>query len=168
MKNIVWCRNREQHVLRCRFARDGTFFMVITFVGHSDYRYREEDEKTVLTFLEETVGNKPCEFFLGGYGAFDSFAKKWCIEYKKTHPNVKLTLVIPYLNREYNAEGYDGTIYPPIETVPKRLAISRRNAFMVGKADYVIAYVLYCGGARNTLDIAVRENKKILNLADWH
>ena len=140
--------------------------MIITFVGHSDYRCREGDKKTVLRFLTETVGDNPCEFFLGGYGAFDMFAKKCCIAYKKTHPNVTLTLVVPYLGRNYNIEGYDKALYPSLETVPKKLAIPRRNAFMVGRADYVISYVKYCGGARNTLDIAIRKKKKIFNLAD--
>ncbi|MBQ6922498.1 MAG: hypothetical protein IJQ66_05345, partial [Clostridia bacterium] len=56
-------------------------------------------------------------------------------------------------------------VYPPLESVPRRLAIIRKNEWMVNESDYIIAYVWHYGGARNTLDIAKRKNKPIFNLA---
>lgn len=140
--------------------------MVITFFGHSDYLSSEEDEKAIMDILYNTVEGKECEFLLGGYGTFDGFAKRCCLKYKEVNPNVKLTLVLPYLDREYFLDGYDDSVYPPVESVPKRFAIAARNAWMVEKADIVIAYVFHCGGAKTALEIAKRKNKIIYNVAD--
>ena len=139
--------------------------MTVSFFGHSDYIPSKKDGEKVYNLLCELVGDAPCEFLLGGYGKFDAFAKNCCLEYKKTHKNAKLTLVIPYLNREYDEDGYDGTVYPPIEKVPFSVAISRRNEWMVNNSDHIIAYVYHYGGARNTLRIAERKKKPIYNLA---
>lgn len=139
-------------------------FLIITFFGHSDYSEKEEDKKIFLSQLEKIVKDEFALFYLGGYGAFDGCAKKWCLEYKKTHPKVKLILVIPYLNRNYSTKNYDETLYPLLETVPKRLAIVRRNAFMIDSADYIICYVSHLGNARNMLDIAMRKGKPICNI----
>ena len=76
-----------------------------------------------------------------------------------------MTLVLPYLNRNYNITGYDEYVYPPLETVSQRLAIVKRNEWMVEQSDYIIAYVWHYGGARNTLDFAKRKNEPIFNFA---
>ena len=47
--------------------------MIIAFFGHSKYIEKETDEKKLVGFLETRVGDTPCDFFLGGYGAFDNF-----------------------------------------------------------------------------------------------
>ncbi len=50
--------------------------MIITFCGHSDYIASAEDEQKILSILSEKIGDQNAELFLGGYGAFDAFAKK--------------------------------------------------------------------------------------------
>lgn len=43
---------------------------------------------------------------------------------------------------------YDDVVFPPIESVLFKFAISRRNEWMIDKADVVIAYVTHSfGGA---------------------
>ena len=60
-------------------------------------------------------------------------------------------------------DGYDGTVYPPLESVPRRFAISRRNEWMVQESDTVVAYVTHgWGGAAKTLDYARRKNRRII------
>ena len=140
--------------------------MKISFFGHSDYEPNEEDEDEIIQKIDELVFDNPCEFLLGGIGAFDMFAKKCYLKYKRLlNPHVKLTLVMPCPDRKYNIKGYDDKVYPPLESVPRRLAIIRKNEWMVNESDYIIAYVWHYGGARNTLDIAKRKNKPIFNLA---
>ena len=142
------------------------FSMRISFFGHSDYEPNEDDKNAIIQKIDELVGDNPCEFLLGGIGAFDMFAKKCCLKYKRLlNSNVKLTLVMPYPDRKYIIKGYDETVYPPLESVPRRLAIIRRNKWMVNESDHIIAYVWHYGGARNTLDIAKRKNKPIFNVA---
>ena len=73
-------------------------------------------------------------------------------------------MVLPYLNASRDALGYDGTIYPPLESSPPRFAISKRNQWMVDASDVVVAYVLQnWGGAAATLQYAKRKKKEILS-----
>ena len=50
------------------------------------------------------------------------------------------------LNTARDVSGYDSTVYPPLENVPHRFAISHRNRWMVENADVVVAYVLHDWG----------------------
>lgn len=77
-------------------------------------------------------------------------------------------LVTPYLKSNYNYEiKYDGIIYPPIENIPFKFAISHRNRWMIDKADVVIAYIDHSfGGAYKTFKYAESKNKYIINLAN--
>lgn len=82
---------------------------------------------------------------------------------KEASPTAKAILVIPYLNRRYDASGYDDTLFPPLESVPPRYAISKRNAWMVEQANVVIAYVTHgWGGAAKTLSYARSKGKRII------
>ena len=60
-------------------------------------------------------------------------------------------------------DGYDETLYPRLESVPRRFAISRRNEWMVQESDAVVAYVTHgWGGAAKTLEHARRKKKNVL------
>ena len=70
---------------------------------------------------------------------------------------------IQELNREAEDDLYDGTIYPPLENVPKRLAIIKRNEWMVDHSDVIVAYVLHeWGGANIMLQYATRKGKEVI------
>lgn len=59
-------------------------------------------------------------------------------------------------------------LYPPIEKVPLKFAISKRNNWMVENSDLVIAYVNHSfGGAYKTLQAAKRKKKRIINICDF-
>ena len=61
----------------------------------------------------------------------------------------------------------DSSIYPPIESVPLKFAIAKRNEWMMENADLVIAYVnRNYGGAYQSLQIAKRRKKKIINIGE--
>lgn len=79
---------------------------------------------------------------------------------KEKYPHISQVLVIPYMDQGYDKGLYDRSEYPPIETVPKRLAIIKRNEWMVDKSDVVAAYVSHdYGGAARTLHYAIRRKK---------
>ena len=81
------------------------------------------------------------------------------------YPHIRSTLVLAYLDREYSEDLYDDTVYPPLEKVPMRYAISRRNEWMVDASDVVVSYVTHTfGGAATTLRYAERKHKRIINL----
>lgn len=113
----------------------------------------------VTALIEE--GNE--QFYLGGYGEFDQMAAREVQRQKQRHPQVRSILVTPYLSRKIPAGLYDETVYPPLETVPPKLAILRRNQWMVEHAEIVVAYVLYdWGGAAAALQYAEKKKKRIL------
>ncbi len=150
------------------------FLMIITFCGHADFCEQSKYMQKVLDLLQEKVGDNKAEFFLGGYGRFDSFAFRCCKLYKQTHPNVSLVFIMPYITEEYQKNHfedikseYDYIIYPEIENKPPRFAIIERNKYMVEKADCVIAYVERTfGGAWITYQYAKRKRKEIFNIPD--
>ena len=148
--------------------------MIITFCGHSQYTDSGADEQKIISLLTAIVGDHHAEFYLGGYGAFDAFALKCGKEYQKTHPNVKLVFVTPYLTPSYQKthlndaeKQFDEILYPALENVPPKFAISHRNKWMIEQADAVIAYVQYAwGGAYQSYLHAKRKKKMIYNLTD--
>ncbi|MBE6601361.1 MAG: hypothetical protein E7637_02495 [Ruminococcaceae bacterium] len=148
--------------------------MIVTFCGHAHFSKSEEYERKILTFLKEKVGDQPADMFLGGYGAFDSFAYDCCKKYKGTHPNISLVFVTPYLSVEYQKNHlyyqqtrYDSILYPEIEDKPPRFAIIYRNRWMIEQADYVICGITHdWGGAYQTYQYAKRKKKHIFNVTE--
>ena len=141
--------------------------MTITFCGHSTFNKTDEYEHELLEILENTVGDAPAEFFLGGYGNFDSFAYSCCKKYKGKHPKASLVFVTPYLRIDPTyAALYDSVVYPDIEDKPLKFAITYRNKYMVEKSDIVIAFIDHeWGGAYKTYVYAKRKGKRVINLA---
>lgn len=149
------------------FRKERHFFMIITVLGHYVFEYREEYKKRLLDYLEKTVGDKPCTFYLGCFGGLDRFARLCCMEYRFTHPNVKLVHVVAYPDKIFNAFGYDDKFYPLAENVSPFIAVQHRNAWMAKHADIIITFTKrVCGVMKDILESASRENKTIVNLAD--
>ena len=137
--------------------------MMVTFCGHREVQEPEKVRKWLYETVVELSREGADFFYLGGYGQFDTMATGVVRELKQKYPHIRSVLVLPYLNREYDMSAYDESIYPPLEKVPKRYAISRRNEYMVDAADVVVAYVVYSfGGASNTLRYAERKQKRII------
>ena len=140
--------------------------MIISFCGHSDYTESPKDEALVLEILQQTAGDGDVEFYLGEYGKFDYFAYRCAQKYRAINPNARLYFITPYINAQTNGnKKFDEIIYPPLENVPPKFAISHRNRWMVERSDVIIAYISHkFGGAYTTYKYAVSNNKKIFNL----
>ena len=140
---------------------------MVTFCGHREVQEPEKVQK----WLYETVSGLILEgadvFYLGGYGEFDRMALSVVNKTKEAHPDVRAILVLPYLDRSMDLDAYDGSVYPPLEKVPRRYAISRRNRWMVDQADVVVAYVIHeWGGAATTLRYAEAKKKTIIRFPE--
>lgn len=145
--------------------------MVVAFCGHASYVENPMDENRVLRFLENEIRECAVEFFLGEYGAFDSFAYRCAKKYKDKHPQSKLIFIAPYISYSIEYTGYlnecfDEIIYPPLENVPLKYAIVHRNRWIVNEADLIVSYVSHkYGGAYATYSYARRKNKRIYNIS---
>lgn len=137
---------------------------VVTFCGHRDFYGDDAVKRWLRDTVEKLIRRGADDFLLGGYGGFDACAASVVWELKKQYPAIRSTLVLPYLDRKVDATKYDATLYPSLEKVPRRFAISKRNEYMVNEADIVVAYVTHdWGGAATTLAYAKRKKKEIIN-----
>lgn len=112
------------------------------------------------------------EFIVGNYGGFDRMAAKAVIAAKEQHPEITLSMLIPYHPAERPVElphGFDNTFYPPgMEKVPRRFAIVRANRYMINHVDYLIAYAWHpASNARDLVDYArKREQSGLISVSN--
>ena len=141
--------------------------MIVTFCGHREIAQTTEVEEWLQTVIRGLIEQGATTFYLGGYGAFDGLAASVLRKEKKNHPWIELILVLAYLNGRQDAAGYDGSVYPELEKIPRRFAILHRNRWMVQSADVVVAYVLHdWGGAATTLRYAKQKRKRIISYSE--
>lgn len=137
--------------------------MNVTFCGHAQVVQTKQLAEWLYTTTQRLIEQGATTFYLGGCGAFDNLAASVLRAQKKRYPQIELILVLAYLESAKNISGYDSTVYPSLETVPRRFAISHRNRWMADAADAVVAYVLHdWGGAAAMLQYAKRKGKVIL------
>lgn len=123
--------------------------MVITFCGHSNCLFSDEEKEKLKQLLIKEIRNNPtCKFYLGEYGDFDSLCLRTLRELKTEFPEIELLFITPYLDKNYSKLElakyyYNDVIFPPLESIPRKFAILKRNEWMVDSADLVIAYVKY-------------------------
>ena len=148
--------------------------MVVTFFDHAQFFRSNENEQKILSFLEETVGNTPVNFYLGGYGDFDELAYTCCKKYKASHPQVSLIFITPYMTTQYRQSQpdnlkrqYDEILFPDLENKPLKFAVFYRNRWMVEHADCILCGITHSwGGAYQAVLHAKRKNKPIFNIGD--
>lgn len=143
--------------------------MTISFCGHSKIYYNKDVEEMLYDIIEKLINKEGVtDFLMGGYGNFDKLAAKIVKELKGIYPYINSMLVIPYLDRKYNLELYDCTIYPSLENIPYKFAILKRNQWIIENSDIVVAYVTHnCGGAAKSLVYAQKKKKQIINIAEY-
>ena len=144
------------------------------FIGH------RETGNDIIPALEEAVERHITEysvmdFYVGHYGTFDRMAAMAVKNAKKTHPEVRLLLVLPYhpaIRPVEKPDGYDATYYPwEDERIPQRLAIIKTNRRMVDTCGYLIANAWhFFGGSGQIVEYARKREKRGLihveNLAE--
>ena len=144
--------------------------MIITFFGHSDFIAAKITEEKLDSILSGIPNDEKVDFYLGGYGRFDSFAYTCAKKYQINHQNAKLIFVTPYISEKYikkRADGYDEIIYPELENTMEKFSIPHRNKWMIKKADIVITYVEHSsGGAYTAYKYAKKIGKNIINLVE--
>ena len=151
--------------------------MVVSFFGHAELYNSAELEPKLLSLLRTELEDEEYDLYFGGYGAFDALAHKCCRKLCAENKGKKMRFfyITPYLSDEHLrrcvTEGnmdYDEIIYPSIEKVPLRFAISARNKWIVEKSDLVISFVSKSyGGAYSAVKYAMRKGVRIINLGDF-
>lgn len=143
--------------------------MIVTFCGHSRVSHPSQVEQWLTEVIGDLIEAGATQFYLGGYGEFDSLAFTVIRKLKKSYSHIEAIYVMPYLDRQpWNVDWYDGTTYPPIEQHPKRFAISYRNRWLAEMADVVVSYVQNedSGGAAAMWRHAIKKQKRIIRYQD--
>ena len=141
------------------------------FIGHHNA------PETVRPPLDAAVERHVSEygatdFVVGHYGRFDYMAAGAVRRAKERHPEVQLTLLLPYYPFPHDTSDYDRTYYPEgLECIPKPFAIVRANEYMIKSVNFLICYDAgLVGKTRDFVAMARRREKKglihVTNLAD--
>lgn len=138
--------------------------MVCTFFGHRDSSdvIQGKLSKAIL----DLIAGGARTFLVGNNGSFDYLVQEALSNISNTL-NIKVSIVLSQINERAISGNQDLTVFPQeLAGVPKRFAISKRNDYMLKRADFVIAYVensISCSA--RWLKKAEKAKKKIINLA---
>lgn len=138
--------------------------------GHAD------TPQSILPVLEHAIEIEVSKgistFYVGYHGNFDHLAASALRSVKQSHSEITILLLLAYHPSKKAIEappGFDGTFYPPIETVPYRYALIRANQHIIKAVDCIICYVRHLGNAKNLLALAEKQKKtsglRVKNLA---
>ena len=134
-----------------------------TFFGHRECYGL--DSKVLRETVEKLIAQGVDTFYVGNQGQFDSMVYRCLNQLREVHPHIRVCIVLAYLPTE-KADGGDliDTMYPEIEGHPK-LAIERRNRWMLQSSDYCICYIDHTwGGAYKFARLAKRCCKEVINI----
>ena len=87
------------------------------------------------------------------------------------YPHIDYAVVLDRLpgpRNKFDIRDYTDAIFPEeLETAPPRLAIARRNKWMLMRSDFVVTYIAHSwGSAAQFAEKAARLGKTVINLAE--
>lgn len=141
-----------------------------TFFGHRDCP--SSIKPKLREVLIDLIENHSVDiFYVGNQGAFDRLVRSALRELVQEYPHINYAVVLerlPGKQSEDYPEDFSDTMIPEgIEEGHPRFAIVRRNRWMLKQSDYVVTYVTHSrGGATQFAEMAVRQMKTVINLAE--
>lgn len=139
--------------------------MICTFFGHRDapLSIEKELEKIILSLISEGVD----EFLVGNNGSFDLLVQGVLRKLFLKSEKIRYSVVVSYLNERVDERFKEKVIYPEgLEMSPKKIAIIKRNEWMLKCASVAVVYVKYTqGNSYKLLRKAEHSRIRIINLA---
>ena len=144
----------------------------VSFIGHRELNNFSIVEEKIEKIAKELLQlHEFVEFYVGRSGDFDisvasaikrvqkAFGKEGC----------SLILVLPYAVKDefYYENFYDEILYPLNPKTYYKIAITKRNEWLINNSDLLICYVEdnHKGGALTALNKARKTGIEIINLA---
>ena len=143
---------------------------VCTFFGHHDCP--SSIKPKLREVMIDLIENRSVDmFYVGNKGAFDRLVRSVLRELTQEYPQINYSVVLERLpgkqNEDYPEDFSDTMLPEGIEEVPPRFAIVWRNKWMLRQSDYVVTYVTHSwGGAAQFVEMATRQKKTVINLAE--
>ena len=140
-----------------------------TFIGHKECS--EHIKQTLYTTVEYLIAEKNVDtFYVGTHGRFDRFAYEVLCELEGKY-KIDMFVVLAYLNQNKKYVYYDlkKTIFSDVlEKTPLRFAISKRDLYMIGKAQYMISCIDNTfSNAFSFVREAIRKKRIVINLGKY-
>ena len=145
------------------------------FIGHRDAYLSVEDSRRLREIVEKLIASGCKCFTMGTHGNFDRVALSVCKEVRKTHPEIKIEVVLSSFHMmtkdEYGYSPYEDvdTVMYDVEEVHYKRQIIYSNRRMIDNSDTLICYIREWqswGGARAIMEYAKRKGLRIINIAD--
>ena len=144
----------------------------IAFIGHRQILGQPHLEDRLECIIKEKLYSEEyVELFVGRNGDFDilvaSAAKRAQRAYGTSNSALILLQPYPCKNDLYYEKFYDEIQYPVCKGTHPKAAITKRNCWMIDRADLLVAYVERgrVGGAWTALRYAEKIGVKVKNLA---
>ena len=145
----------------------------VAFFGHRDLCDLNRIDERLMPLLRQLIWDKDyVVFMVGRNGGFDEYVASVIKRAQREYgvDNNELTLILPYevANLADYETYYDGILIPEcLEGVHPKGAISKRNRWMVEKADLVVVNVeREQGGAYRAKQYAEKLWTPVVNLAE--
>lgn len=132
--------------------------IVVAFIGHRD---STGVEAAIYAEIKNMINQGISNFISGGMGNYDKMCEKIVKDL-----GGKITFV-PYNIKQIKEKDrfwYDNIICPFGNKVYSKFDIPNRNKWIIDNCDICLCYVYKNGGAKKTLDYAIKKGKKIINL----
>ena len=140
------------------------------FFGHRDSpnSIKPKLAQTIEYLIKE---RNITHFYVGTHGSFDGMVYRILKTIKIQYPNIKYDVILAYLpgkKEEYQFYDEAETILPDgIEVRPRKYAIDYRNRWLLSQSEVVVCYITRSfGGASKYVEIAGKQGKEIINLAN--
>lgn len=148
----------------------------VAFFGHRHIDNFFKVEEKLEELIRGLIDSKEyVDFLVGRNGDFDQIVASTVRKMKKEvfDANSSLIWVMPYSMADYRNNEEDFLkYYDEVEICEKSAeghfkgAMQTRNRDMVDRADLVVCYVEKGGGAKKTMQYALKTGKKVINLYD--
>lgn len=153
----------------------------VCFTGHRNLTNIENIEINLKETIKNAINNGYYNFMTGGALGFDELAANTIISLKNEYPQIKLILVLPFLNpyehekgwQEMDIEKYNILLEKADEKVIlndeyKRGCYYQRDRYLVDNSSLCISYqTRKKGGTAYTVDYANKQGLQVINLAKW-
>ncbi len=113
--------------------------MVCTFFGHKNTSEAIKNE--LKSSIEYLINKGVKNFYVGNNGNFDLLVQNTLLTLQKVYADIDYKIVISYINEKAISGAQSLTIFPEgLEIIHPKFAISKRNEWLIDRADYVISY----------------------------
>ena len=139
-----------------------------TFFGHRNCK--KSVAELIRIYLIGIIENEGYDtFYLGNQGDYDGMVLEVLRELSEVYPHIRYSVVLAYHPSIREPVGIrpDETIFPEeLVGIHPRFAIDKRNRYMLTVSECVMSYAMTAGGAMKFTEMAAKQGKYVINLAD--